>query len=127
MRLVLNDAVIHVILFVVLGTGVGSFYTPIAAAGESEEAAMGADRAPRASGVIVKFKATGDHALEECAERIQSNGLIFAGYTADESDSIDRIHDRIRPRSVRALFRRPDERPFREQRAAMRRRTLDRP
>jgi len=77
-------------------------------------------RSDRESVVLVKFKGAGEHALEGCAETLFREGKGFAAGSADASDSLDRVHERLGVRSVRALFRRPDGRPLVEQRAKLR-------
>ena len=62
--------------------------------------------------VLVRFEAEGPHALRECAATLTRQGRRLAPATADGSDSLDRLHARLVVRSVRALFRRPDARPF---------------
>ncbi len=72
--------------------------------------------------VLVKLRAEGAHAVTECAQALTRRGARFADATADGSDSLDALNRRLRVRSMRALFRRPDARPFGEQRSALRQR-----
>ena len=57
--------------------------------------------------LIVKFKSDGPTALHECAETLTRQGKSFRAFTADRSDSIDRLRDKFRVQRMRALFRRP--------------------
>lgn len=86
--------------------------------------------------LIVKYRSTGPHALEECAERISRRGLDFAPYTASGSDALDALQTRVGRMQHRALFRRTtgpsfeaETRALRErlQRARQRRATRARP
>lgn len=72
--------------------------------------------------LLVRFHAEGPHALKACAESRSRKGLPFASVTADGSDSLDALHQRLGVRSVRAVFRRPDTRTFDDQRQALRQR-----
>ncbi len=72
--------------------------------------------------VVVRFEGDGPHALRDCAETLTRQGRRLAPATADGSDSLDRLHARLGVRQVRALFRRPDARPFAEQRRRLRER-----
>ncbi|MBW2384138.1 MAG: S8 family serine peptidase [Deltaproteobacteria bacterium] len=69
--------------------------------------------------LIVRFRSEGAHALDECAETLFREGRRFESATADRSGSLDALHARVRVRGVRALFRRPDDRPLREQRESL--------
>ena len=55
--------------------------------------------------LIVKYRASGDHALLECAERLSRDGEAFAAHTSDASPSLDHLHKRLGVRSHRALMR----------------------
>ena len=57
------------------------------------------------SGLIVRFEATGQHAVLESAEHIFKSGRSFSAHTADGSDSLDRLHRDLGVHRVRALFR----------------------
>jgi beta propeller repeat protein len=70
--------------------------------------------------ILVRFHAEGQHALRECAQALAERGGAFARASAAGSDSLDRLHAALGVREVRALFRRPDGRPFAEQRARLR-------
>ncbi len=76
--------------------------------------------------VVVRFAEDGPHALRDCAETLTRQGRRLAPATADGSDSLDRLHARLGVRGVRALFRRPDARPFAEQRRRLRERLAGR-
>ncbi len=78
------------------------------------------DRTP--SAVIVKLRAQGPAAVSTCAEGAWRSGRTLSGSTADGSDSLDRLQQRLAVREVRAVFRRPDRRSF----ASQRRRLLER-
>jgi beta propeller repeat protein len=70
--------------------------------------------------LLVRFHAEGPHALRECAQALAEGGRGFARASADGSDSLDRLHAELGVRELRALFRRPDGRPFEEQRERLR-------
>ena len=55
--------------------------------------------------LIVKYRSSGEHALLECAERLSRTGEAFASHTADDSTSLDQLHQQLRVRSHRALMR----------------------
>ncbi len=55
--------------------------------------------------VIVKYRATGPHALEACAEALDRSGAEFASSTADRNPRLDRLRERLGLRRHRALFR----------------------
>ncbi|MCP4006799.1 MAG: S8 family serine peptidase [bacterium] len=76
--------------------------------------------------VIVKFHNEGEHAVTACAETLNRSRSPFRAFTSDDSDSIDRLHHRLKPRKIRALFRRPDGRPFSVQRNLLRSRLATR-
>lgn len=86
--------------------------TPAAAArttpGSSPADGAVAARSPRAERVahlIVKYRATGPHALEQCAERLDRTGEAFAPNTADRAPRLDALRERLGLRRHRALFR----------------------
>ncbi len=84
-------------------------------------AAGAAENARRADGaVIVKLRAAGPAAVLECGERITRGRRAFQAYTADRSESLDRVTRRLGIRQMRALFRRSDARPFAVQRVLLR-------
>ncbi len=93
---------------------------PLTAGTGSAKYALVARSSPR--NLIVKFKATGPSALENCAETLQSQATPFADYLTDRSGSIDRLHAQLGVKKIRALFRRPDGRSFQAQRMEMRHR-----
>lgn len=84
-------------------------------------AALGAGPAS-ASSVIVKLHSEGAHAVTECAEHLTLRNEPFAPATADRSDSLDRLRQDLGVRSMQAIFRRSDGRPFDRQRSALRQR-----
>ncbi|HIK83627.1 MAG TPA: hypothetical protein EYG08_00760 [Myxococcales bacterium] len=58
-----------------------------------------------AESLIVRYKANGAYAVEDCAELLWRRGQLFQDATADHSPSLDRWHERQPVRKVRALFR----------------------
>jgi beta propeller repeat protein len=72
--------------------------------------------------LIVKLRAEGTTAVSECAQAISEQGRSFQSASADGSDSLDRMHQQLGVRRVRALYRRPDGRPFAQQRAHLKKR-----
>lgn len=77
--------------------------------------------------LIVRFRSEGARALEGCAETLLREGRPFASATADGSRSLDELNARLGVRRIRAVFRRPDDRPIREQRARLGERLARRP
>ena len=66
--------------------------------------------------IVVKYRAEGDFALKECAERISRRGESFASHTADGRADLDQLFARFGMRSHRALFRSSDRTGFENQR-----------
>lgn len=57
--------------------------------------------------LIVKYRGSGDHALEGCAEKVTASaGRSFAAASRDGSDSLDRLQSRFGLGRQRAVFRR---------------------
>lgn len=77
-------------------------------------------RPPAAPAVVVKYRASGPHALRVCADRISSQGESFQPHLADGSDSLDRIRRQFRLGRQKALFRKPSDQPLAVARAAQR-------
>lgn len=73
-------------------------------------------------GLVVKLKATGPEAVLECAEKLWRKGHTFRSAQRSGSDRIDVFNTQFRTRSIRALFRRSDDRPFAAQQEALRER-----
>ena len=69
-----------------------------------------AAKSPFPPAVIVKLRADGPAAVSDDAESAFRAGRSLAAASADRSDSLDALARRLSPRSVRALFRRPDGR-----------------
>jgi subtilisin family serine protease len=87
----------------------------------------GAVAAPAtASSVIVKLRAEGPHAITACAETLTRSGEPFASASAARSDSLDQVTKDLGVRGMRAVFRRPDGKSFREQSRAMQNRLRER-
>ncbi len=76
--------------------------------------------------LVVKYRATGPHALRVCADRLSSRGASFQPHLADGSDSLDRIRQRFDLGRQRALFRGPTDQPLAVARAALRARFANR-
>ena len=83
-------------------------------------AAQASSPAASSSRIIVKYHSQGANALNECAERLTTRGESFAQHTADSSDSLDRLHDRLVLGRHRALFRKPGGPDFASERRALR-------
>ena len=73
-----------------------------------------------AKSIIVKYRAEGDHALEQCADRISSQRDRFARHSRDGSDSLDQIQQRFALGRQRAIFRAPSSEPLEVQRRTLR-------
>ena len=72
--------------------------------------------------LIIKLRGAGPHAVNECAEELFRRGRSFASASADGSESLDRLHDRLRVRAVKALFRERSGGSLAEDRALLRQR-----
>ena len=72
-----------------------------------------------AAEILVKLRHQGPHAIADCAQARHQRGEALAPVARDRSDSLDRLHAELGVRGVRALFRRPDGRPFETQRRAL--------
>lgn len=70
--------------------------------------------------VIVRLRAEGPAAVDECAEHLHRTGRSFASASASGSASLDDAMRAAGVRDVRALFRRPDGRSLAAQRAGLR-------
>lgn len=64
-----------------------------------------ADRSRAAARLIVKFAATGEHALNACAAKLHREGRSFSASTTDRSDSVDALNERLHVRRIQPLFR----------------------
>lgn len=72
--------------------------------------------------VLVRLRAHGPHAVEDCAAEQQRRAQPLAAIARDRSDSLDRLGAELRVRGVRPVFRRADGRSLAEQRAGLARR-----
>jgi subtilisin family serine protease len=79
-------------------------------------------RPAAAERLVVKFRSEGPESLADCAETLLRDGRALREASRSDSDSLDRLRQAQDWRRLRALFRRPDGRPFEEQRQRLRQR-----
>lgn len=75
---------------------------------------------PPGPGLIVRFQSEGPHALLESAEQLFETGEAFTDRTADQSASLDQLHQQFRVEGIRALFRDNGPTSLQGQRSRMR-------
>jgi len=82
----------------------------------------GAQDVDRPSGLIIKYRSEGPHALTECAARLSARGDRFATHLADRSEALDTLQARYGRLRHRPVFRSAPSGSFAAEARALRQR-----